>query len=88
MQKESNQKAGVDCNLSQLQDGKNVKVAQGREFIVLGDKEIDYDSNFQMYLNTKLANPKFSPSVFGRVIVINYTGTSSGLFGRVSMNRM
>lgn len=53
---------------------KNVKVAQGREFIVLGDKEIDYDSNFQMYLNTKLANPKFSPSVFGRVIVINYTG--------------
>lgn len=53
---------------------KNVKVAQGRAFIVLGDKEVDYDSNFKMYLNTKLANPKYSPSVFGRAIVINYTG--------------
>ncbi|RMC05733.1 hypothetical protein DUI87_17276 [Hirundo rustica rustica] len=58
---------------------KNVKVAQGRAFIVLGDKEIDYDSNFKMYLNTKLANPKYSPSVFGRAIVINYTVTLKGL---------
>lgn len=53
---------------------KNIKVAQGRAFVVLGDKEVDYDSNFKMYLNTKLASPKFSPSVFGRAIVINYTG--------------
>ncbi|XP_058707745.1 dynein axonemal heavy chain 10 [Poecile atricapillus] len=58
---------------------KNVKVSQGRAFIVLGDKEIDYDSNFKMYLNTKLANPKYSPSVFGRAIVINYTVTLKGL---------
>uniref|UniRef100_U3K3Y5 Dynein-1, subspecies f n=1 Tax=Ficedula albicollis TaxID=59894 RepID=U3K3Y5_FICAL len=58
---------------------KNVKVAQGRAFIVLGDKEVDYDSNFKMYLNTKLASPKFSPSVFGRAIVINYTVTLKGL---------
>uniref|UniRef100_A0A8C5UEV0 Dynein heavy chain ATP-binding dynein motor region domain-containing protein n=1 Tax=Malurus cyaneus samueli TaxID=2593467 RepID=A0A8C5UEV0_9PASS len=53
---------------------KNVKVAQGRTFIVLGDKEVDYDNNFKLYLNTKLANPKYSPSVFGRAVVINYTG--------------
>ncbi|NWU42756.1 DYH10 protein, partial [Hylia prasina] len=58
---------------------KNVKVAQGRAFVVLGDKEIDYDSNFKMYLNTKLGNPKYSPSVFGRAIVINYTVTLKGL---------
>ncbi|XP_063271579.1 dynein axonemal heavy chain 10 [Prinia subflava] len=58
---------------------KNVKVAQGRAFIVLGDKEIDYDSNFKMYLNTRLSNPKYSPSVFGRAIVINYTVTLKGL---------
>uniref|UniRef100_A0A8C5JCI3 Dynein-1, subspecies f n=1 Tax=Junco hyemalis TaxID=40217 RepID=A0A8C5JCI3_JUNHY len=58
---------------------KNVKVAQGRAFVVLGDKEVDYDSNFKMYLNTKLANPKYSPSVFGRAIVINYTVTLKGL---------
>ncbi|XP_045152663.1 dynein axonemal heavy chain 10 [Echinops telfairi] len=53
---------------------KNIKVAQGRQFIILGDKEVDYDSNFRLYLNTKLANPRYSPSVFGKAMVINYTG--------------
>ncbi|OXB64089.1 hypothetical protein ASZ78_002019 [Callipepla squamata] len=58
---------------------KNIKVAQGRRFVVLGDKEVDYDSNFRLYLNTKLANPKYSPSVFGKAMVINYTVTLKGL---------
>ncbi|XP_021268215.1 dynein heavy chain 10, axonemal isoform X2 [Numida meleagris] len=58
---------------------KNIKVAQGRKFVVLGDKEVDYDSNFRLYLNTKLANPKYSPSVFGKAMVINYTVTLKGL---------
>lgn len=53
---------------------KNVKGAEGRQVIVLGDKEVEYDSNFRLYLNTKLANPKYSPSVFGKSMVINYTG--------------
>jgi hypothetical protein len=53
---------------------KNIKVAQGRQFIILGDKEVDYDSNFRLYLNTKLANPRYTPSVFGKAMVINYTG--------------
>uniref|UniRef100_A0A3B4BIC6 Dynein heavy chain ATP-binding dynein motor region domain-containing protein n=1 Tax=Periophthalmus magnuspinnatus TaxID=409849 RepID=A0A3B4BIC6_9GOBI len=43
---------------------KNVKGAEGRQVIMLGDKEVDYDPNFRLYLNTKLANPKYSPSVF------------------------
>ncbi|XP_053136194.1 dynein axonemal heavy chain 10 [Hemicordylus capensis] len=58
---------------------KNIKFAQGRSFIILGDKEVDYDSNFKLYLNTKLANPKYSPSVFGKAMVINYTVTLKGL---------
>lgn len=53
---------------------KNVKGAEGKQMIVLGDKEVDYDPNFKLYLNTKLANPKYSPSVFGKSTVINYTG--------------
>lgn len=53
---------------------KNIKTSQGRQFIILGDKEVDYDSNFRLYLNTKLANPRYSPSVFGKAMVINYTG--------------
>ncbi|XP_027024931.2 dynein axonemal heavy chain 10 isoform X2 [Tachysurus fulvidraco] len=58
---------------------KNVKGAEGRQVIVLGDKEVDYDPNFKLYLNTKLSNPKYSPAVFGKAMVINYTVTLKGL---------
>ncbi|KAL0979348.1 hypothetical protein UPYG_G00183960 [Umbra pygmaea] len=58
---------------------KNVKTAAGRQVITLGDKEVDYDPNFRLYLNTKLSNPKFSPSVFGKAMVINYTVTLKAL---------
>lgn len=53
---------------------KNVKGEEGRQVITLGDREVDYDPNFKLYLNTKLANPRYSPSVFGKTMVINYTG--------------
>ncbi|KAM6931388.1 dynein axonemal heavy chain 10 [Xenentodon cancila] len=58
---------------------KNTKGAKGRQVIMLGDKEVDYDPNFKLYLNTKLANPRYSPSVFGKAMVINYTVTLKGL---------
>ncbi|XP_077377243.1 dynein axonemal heavy chain 10-like [Festucalex cinctus] len=58
---------------------KNLKGAEGRQVVRLGDKEVDYDPNFRLYLNTKLGNPKFSPSVFGKAMVINYTVTLKGL---------
>ncbi|XP_068162278.1 dynein axonemal heavy chain 10 [Antennarius striatus] len=58
---------------------KNVKGTEGRQTIKLGDKELDYDPSFKLYLNSKLANPKFSPSVFGKAMVINYTVTLKGL---------
>ncbi|KAH9514993.1 Dynein heavy chain 10, axonemal [Bulinus truncatus] len=58
---------------------KNIKVVQGREVVMLGDKEVDYDKNFRLYLNTKLSNPKFGPNVFGKAMVINYTVTLMGL---------
>ncbi|XP_071826175.1 dynein axonemal heavy chain 10-like isoform X2 [Apostichopus japonicus] len=58
---------------------KNIKGQAGREFIMLGDKEVDYDPNFRLYLNTKLSNPKYTPSVFGKAMVINYTVTLKGL---------
>ncbi|XP_062480123.1 dynein axonemal heavy chain 10 isoform X3 [Pezoporus occidentalis] len=73
---------GVDEYIDPVIDNvleKNIKVVQGRTFVVLGDKEVDYDSNFRFYLNTKLSNPKYSPSVFGKAVVINYTVTLKGL---------
>ena len=33
----------------------------------------------RLYLNTKLANPKYTPAIFGRTMIINYTVTMKGL---------
>lgn len=58
---------------------KNIKVAGARRFIVLGDKEVDYDPNFKLYLTTRLSNPTYSPKVFGSAMIINYSVTFKGL---------
>ncbi|EDV22455.1 uncharacterized protein TRIADDRAFT_50643 [Trichoplax adhaerens] len=58
---------------------KNIQGESGRQYILLGDKEIDYDPHFRLYLNTKLANPKYTPGVFGKAMIINYTVTLEGL---------
>lgn len=67
----------VDEYIDPVIDGvleKSVRVSQGRRVVVLGGKEVDYDAGFRLYLNTKLANPSYAPSVFGKAMVINYTG--------------
>ncbi|KAG8225247.1 hypothetical protein J437_LFUL008784 [Ladona fulva] len=58
---------------------KNVLRGGGRQYVILGDKEVDYDPNFRLYLITKLSNPKFKPKVYSRSSVINYSVTTSGL---------
>lgn len=45
----------------------------------MGDKEVDVDPNFRMYLTTKLTNPNFDPAVYAKALVINYAVTESGL---------
>ncbi|KAJ3055760.1 Dynein heavy chain 10, axonemal [Rhizophlyctis rosea] len=58
---------------------KNIKTAGARRFIVLGDKEVDYDPGFRLYLTSRLANPTYTPKVFGSAMVINYSVTFKGL---------
>lgn len=58
---------------------RNIKYVSGRVFVILGDKEVDYDPNFRMYMTTKFANPIFNPAVYANAVVINYTVTLSGL---------
>ncbi|TPX78384.1 hypothetical protein CcCBS67573_g00352 [Chytriomyces confervae] len=58
---------------------KNIKVAGARRFIVLGDKEVDFDSNFRLYLTSRLANPTYTPKVFGSAMIINYSVAFKGL---------
>ena len=58
---------------------KNILGSAKRRYVVLGDKEVDYDPNFRLYLNSKLSNPRYPPSVFGKAKIINYTVTLKGL---------
>uniref|UniRef100_A0A336KTI1 CSON011058 protein n=1 Tax=Culicoides sonorensis TaxID=179676 RepID=A0A336KTI1_CULSO len=58
---------------------KNIKVVSGQSYLMLGDREIEFNPNFRIYLTTKLANPTFDPSVYAKAMVINYSVTESGL---------
>ena len=60
---------------------KNIVVNEttGAKTIVLGDKEVDWDDNFTMYLCTKLPNPHYGPEVSGKTMIINYSVTRQGL---------
>lgn len=49
----------------------------GRTFIILGDKEIDYDPRFRIYLTTKMSNPMLDPALFAKAVVINYMVTTA-----------
>ncbi|KAK3932091.1 Dynein heavy chain 6, axonemal [Frankliniella fusca] len=51
----------------------------GRLLIRFADSEIDYDTNFRLYLTTKMANPHYLPEICIQVTLVNFTVTLSGL---------
>lgn len=49
----------------------------GRTFVILGDKEVDYDPQFRIYLTTKMTNPMLDPALYAKAVVINYMVTTA-----------
>ena len=47
--------------------------------IKLSEGFIDYNEDFRLYFTTKLANPKYTPEIMSKTMVINYTVTLNGL---------
>lgn len=58
---------------------KNFRRQSGGLVVTLGDKEIDVDVNFRLYMTTKIANPILDPSLYAKALVINYAVTVDGL---------
>ena len=47
--------------------------------VKLGDKEVEWDDNFRLYMTSKLSNPHYTPEVAGKTMIINYSVTLPGL---------
>ena len=58
---------------------RNTVTQNGQLMIVLGDKTVDWDADFRLYMTTKLANPHYTPEVMGKTMIINYSVTVQGL---------
>ena len=58
---------------------RNTITQNGQLMIVLGDKTVDWDADFRLYMTTKLANPHYTPEVMGKTMIINYSVTVQGL---------
>lgn len=53
-------------------------IKRGR-YIKIGNKEIEFNPNFRLILQTKLANPHYKPELQAQMTLINFTVTQDGL---------
>jgi len=58
---------------------RNFIIKAGLKLIKLGENEFDYNDEFRLYFTSKLSNPRYTPEIMGKTMVINYTVTRDGL---------
>ena len=55
-------------------------IRRGKALVIkLGDKEVDYDPNFKLYIQTKLSNPHYKPEIAAQTTLLNFMITVDGL---------
>lgn len=65
----------VDAVLNPLLSRTLIKKGRAIKF---GDKEVDFNPQFKLILQTKLANPHFKPEMQAQTTLINFTVTRDG----------
>ena len=58
---------------------KDYEVVNHRYYTKIGENKVEVDEDLKIYVCTKIANPAFSPEVFIKLSVINFTVTPEGL---------
>ena len=58
---------------------KQTKTVGGQEVVTLGDREIEFNRNFSLYMVTSLPNPHYLPTVCIKVNLVNFMVTFEGL---------
>jgi len=68
----------IDAVLQPVIARNTIKRGKSR-VIKLGDKEINFNPSFKLFLQTKLSNPHYPPEIQAECTIINFTVTESGL---------
>ena len=59
--------------------GRNTFKKGRNMYVKLGDKEVEYDKRFRLFMQTKLANPHYKPEYQAQCTLVNFTVTEDGL---------
>ena len=69
----------IDALIDPILNKQFVTQNDGSIHIKFADNDLHFDSNYRLYMTTKIPNPQYLPDIFIKSNVINFTVTFEGL---------